>query len=125
MFRTERPDSAEYSGPDALWEGETDRNVCRWNRRRERHADLQGPDYPFRLLCSGIGPGGGAERITASGEVYKLANVNDFQGRYTQKSGPAGLSQAGEGQLWRQNNHGAIMHHYSTSRGVLLSIAKE
>ena len=86
---------------------------------------FNGRTYPFRLLGSVIGPGGGADRITASGEVYKLSNVNDFQGSYTQGSGPAGLSQSGKGQLWLQNNHGVIMHLYSTSSGVLLSIGEE
>lgn len=85
---------------------------------------FNGQNYPFRLLGSVIGPGG-ADRITASGEVYKLSDVNNFAGRYTQGSGPAGLSQSGPGQLWLQNNAGVIMHLYSTSTGVLLSIGKE
>ena len=33
---------------------------------------FNGQTYPFRLLGSVVGPGGGADRITASGEVYKL-----------------------------------------------------
>jgi hypothetical protein len=77
------------------------------------------------LLGSVIGPGGGADRITASGEVYKLSNVNHLQGSYTQGSGSAGLSRSGKGQLRLQNNHGVIMHLYSTSSGVLLSIGEE
>jgi hypothetical protein len=85
---------------------------------------FNGQSYPFELIGSVIGPGG-ADRITASGEVYKLSNVNDFGGRYTQGSGSAGLSQGGQGQLWLQNNAGVIMHLYSTSTGVLLSIGKE
>jgi len=85
---------------------------------------FNGQNYPFQLIGSVMGPGG-ADRITASGEVYKLSNVNDFAGRYTQGSGPAGLSQSGQGQLWLQNNAGVIMHLYSTSSGVLLSIGKE
>lgn len=85
---------------------------------------FNGQNYPFRLIGSVIGPGG-ADRITASGEVYKLSNANDFPGRYTQGSGSAGLSRSGEGQLWLQNNAGVIMHLYSTSSGVLLSIGKE
>lgn len=85
---------------------------------------FNGQTYPFRLLGSVIGPGG-ADRITASGEVYKLSNVSDFAGRYTQGSGAAGLSRGGEGQLWLQNHAGVIMHLYSTSMGVLLSIGKE
>jgi hypothetical protein len=85
---------------------------------------FNGQSYPFQLIGSVIGPGG-ADRITASGEVYKLSNVGDFAGRYTQGSGSAGLSQSGQGQLWLQNNAGVIMHLYNTSTGVLLSIGKE
>jgi len=85
---------------------------------------FNGRTYPFRLIGSVMGPGG-ADRITASGEVYKLSNVNDFDGRYTQGSGAAGVSRGGEGQLWLQNSAGVIMHLYSTSSGVLLSLGKE
>jgi hypothetical protein len=83
-----------------------------------------GQTYPFRLVGSVIGPGG-ADRITASGEVYKLTKVADFAGRYTQGSGKAGLAEGGSGQLWLQNEAGVIMHLYSTSKGVLLSFGKE
>jgi len=85
---------------------------------------FNGQNYPFRLIGSVMGPGG-ADRITASGEVYKLSDPQQFEGRYTQGSGSAGLSQSGQGQLWLQNNAGVIMHLYSTSSGVLLSIGKE
>lgn len=85
---------------------------------------FNGRSYPFRLIGSVIGPGG-ADRITASGEVYKLTDVKDFGGRYTQGSGSAGLSRGGEGQLWLENNAGVIIHLYSTSTGVLLSLGKE
>ncbi len=85
---------------------------------------FDGQTYPFQLIGSVIGPGG-ADRITASGEVYKLKNVGDFAGRYTQGSGAAGLSRGGEGQLWLENSAGVIMHLYSTSSGILLSVGKE
>jgi hypothetical protein len=71
-----------------------------------------------------VGPGG-AERVNATGEVYKLANLNDFGGRYTQSSGAAGLSRGGADELWLQNNAGVIMHLYSQTQGVLLSLGKE
>ncbi len=77
---------------------------------------LDGQTYPFLLIGSVMGPGG-ADRITASGEVYKLAKVSDFAGRYTQGSGPAGLSRSGEGQLWLQNSAGVIMHLYRYEHG--------
>lgn len=85
---------------------------------------FRGQAYPFKLLGSVVGPGG-AERIIASGEVYKLSNVSDFGGRYTQSSGNAGVSQSGAGQLWLENSTGVIMHLHSQTQGVLLSLGKE
>lgn len=85
---------------------------------------FNGQNYPFRLIGSVIGPGG-AERLNASGEVYRLANVSDFGGRYTQSSGAAGLAKSGSGQLWLENSAGVIMHLYSQTQGVLLSLGKE
>ena len=85
---------------------------------------FNGQTHPFKLIGSVIGPGG-AERLTASGEVYKLNNVSDFGGRYTQSSGKAGLSESGTGELWLENNAGVIMHLRSQTHGVLLSLGKE
>ena len=85
---------------------------------------FNGGSYPFTLVGAVVGPGG-AERVTAAGEVYKLANLSDFDGRYTQSSGAAGLSRGGAGELGLQNNAGVIMHLYSQTQGVLLSLGKE
>ena len=52
---------------------------------------FNGGSYPFTLVGAVVGPGG-AERVTAAGEVYKLANLSDFDDRYSQSSGAAGLS---------------------------------
>jgi hypothetical protein len=120
------PDWAEHCRPDAVRVCHAERDVCDRIRRRQRHADVQfnGVSYPFTLVGAVVGPGG-AERVTASGEVYKLANVQDFAGRYTQFSGSAGLSRGGAGELWLENNAGVIMHLYSQTQGVLLSLGKE
>jgi len=85
---------------------------------------FNGQSYPFILVGAVVGPGG-AEKVTASGEVYKLTKVGDFGGRYTQSSGAAGLSRGGTGQLWLENGAGVIMHLYSQTEGVLLSLGKE
>lgn len=85
---------------------------------------VNGQTYPFRLLGAVLGPGG-ADRINASGAVYNLSKLGDFSGRYTQGSGPAGLSRSGQGELWLQNSAGVIMHLESESSGVLLSFGKE
>jgi hypothetical protein len=66
---------------------------------------FNGGTYPFTLVGAVVGPGG-AERVTAAGEVYKLTNLQDFNGRYTQSSGAAGLSRGGAGELWLENNAG-------------------
>lgn len=83
-----------------------------------------GAAYPFMLVGAVLGPGG-AERVRASGEVYKLNNLTDFNGRYTQWSGSAGLARGGAGDLWLENNDGVIMHLSSETQGVLLSLGKE
>ncbi len=67
----------------------------------------QGQTYPFRLAGSVFGPGG-VSNISASGEVYKLASVAEFPGRYTQSTGAAGLSTSGGSDLWLQNTAGVI-----------------
>jgi hypothetical protein len=85
---------------------------------------FSGQSYSFTLIGAVVGPGG-AEKVAASGEVYKLTKVSDFGGRYTQSSGAAGLSRGGAGQLWLENSAGVIMHLYSQTEGVLLSLGKE
>ncbi len=85
---------------------------------------FNGQSYSFALIGAVVGPGG-AEKVNASGEVYKLTKVSDFGGRYTQSSGAAGLSRGGDGQLWLENSAGVIMHLYSQTEGVLLSLGKE
>ena len=70
--------------------------------------EYQGRTYPFKAFGSVVGPGGGVEKISASGPAYKLASVADFPGRYTQSTGKAGLSSSGGSDLWLENNAGVI-----------------
>jgi len=85
---------------------------------------FEGRSYPFKLIGSILGPGG-AVRINAEGNVYKLSRVSDFAGRYNQSSGGAGLAQGGAGELWLQNQNGVIMHLYSRTSGMMLSLGRE
>jgi hypothetical protein len=85
----------------------------------------QGQTYPFRFAGTVVGPGGGVEKISASGPVYKLANVTDFSGRYTQSTGKAGLSSSGGSDLWLENSAGVIMHLQGTSTGAMLTLRKD
>jgi hypothetical protein len=87
--------------------------------------EYQGQTYPFKVFGSVVGPGGGVEKISASGSVYKLASVADFPGRYTQSTGKAGLSSSGSSDLWLENNAGVIMHLEGTSTGAMLTLGKD
>ena len=46
--------------------------------------EYQGRTYPFKVIGTVAGPGGGVDKITTSGAVYQLANAADFAGRYTE-----------------------------------------
>jgi hypothetical protein len=87
--------------------------------------EYQGRTYPFKVLGTVAGPGGGVEKITASGPVYKLASVADFPGRYTQSTGKAGFSSSGSSDLWLENSTGVTMHLQGTSSGAMLTLGKD
>src|SRR5215471_15513285 len=87
--------------------------------------EYQGRTYPFKVLGTVAGPGGGVDKITASGPVYKLASVGDFAGRYTQSTGKAGFSSSGSSDLWLENSAGVIMHLQGTSSGAMLTLGKD
>ena len=87
--------------------------------------EYQGRTYPFKVVGTVAGPGGGVEKITASGPVYKLASVADFPGRYTQSTGKAGFSSSGSSDLWLENNAGVVMHLQGTSSGAMLTLGKD
>jgi hypothetical protein len=85
----------------------------------------QGRTYPFRFVGTVVGPGGGVAKISASGPVYKLANVGDFGSRYTQSTGKAGFSSSGSSDLWLENSAGVIMHLQGSSTGAMLTLGKD
>jgi hypothetical protein len=87
--------------------------------------EYQGRSYPFKVVGTVAGPGGAVDKITASGPVYKLASVTDFQGRYTQSTGKAGFGSSGSSDLWLENGSGAIMHLQGTSSGAMLTLGKD
>ncbi len=84
----------------------------------------RGKKYPFKLIGSVTGPGG-APRIEAAGEVYRLADIAKFPGRYAQGSGAAGLETSGAAELWLENKAGVVMHLSGTQSGVTLSLGRD
>lgn len=85
---------------------------------------FQGRSHPFRIVGSVMGPGGAAS-INADGDVFNLARLSEFAGRYTQSSGQPGLTQAGVSELWLQNEAGVIMRLWARTSGIMLSLGRQ
>ena len=83
----------------------------------------QGVKHPFKLSGVSIVDVGGA-RITATGEVYHLQNLNDFNGNYTTVS--AGVTVAGGGSVAvLRNDHGVVIKLRATTAGLRFNLAAE
>jgi hypothetical protein len=87
--------------------------------------EYQGRTYPFKVVGTVAGPGGGLEKISASGPVYKLGSVSNFPSRYTQSTAKAGLSSSGSSDLWLENSAGVLMHLQGSSSGTMLTLGKD
>ena len=85
---------------------------------------FQGRTYPFKVVGTVIGPGG-ASQVKASGEVYRLNRLSDFEGTYSEGTGQAGLATSGKAELWMQNQAGVIMHLTGASEGVVFSLGRD
>ncbi|MBK8535026.1 MAG: hypothetical protein IPL59_07760 [Candidatus Competibacteraceae bacterium] len=85
---------------------------------------FQGRTYPFKVVGTVVGPGG-ASRVQASGEVYRLNRLSDFAGPYSEGTGQAGFATSGKAELWMQNQAGVIMHLTGVSEGVVLSLGRD
>jgi hypothetical protein len=85
---------------------------------------FQGRTYPFKVVGTVVGPGG-ASRVQAVGEVYRLNRLSDFEGTYSEGTGQAGLATSGKAELWMRNQAGVIMHLTGTSEGVVLSLGRD
>lgn len=81
-----------------------------------------GKSYEFTI--GGLGYGGiGASRVEASGEVYNLKRIEDFEGPYAQgRVGAVAGSQQIEGGMWLINPNGVEMHLRSRREGYALSL---
>jgi hypothetical protein len=76
----------------------------------------QGKDYRFSLKGLSV-PAVGAERIKASGEVFNLAQLADFNGNYTAVSAGATVA-GGASAAEMKNQNGTVIHLHSTTQGL-------
>ena len=81
----------------------------------------QGKTYPVSVEGLSVGSVGIAS-ATASGKVYGLKSLNDFNGNYTAVS--AGLTAAGGGSVAvLRNQNGVAIELVSTTQGVKVTLA--
>ncbi len=83
----------------------------------------QGKSIPVTLKGLSVASVGGSS-IKASGEVYNLAKIEDFDGNYTAVS--AGATVAGGGSATAmQNQNGVVIKMHSTNQGLQFNLSVE
>ena len=81
----------------------------------------RGRAHPFTIAGLGVG-GIGASKIEASGDVYKLASLEQFPGSYVQGRYGFAFGNASGGDLWLENKAGVIMRLKARREGLMLSL---
>ena len=81
----------------------------------------KGKDYPVEVKGLSVGDVG-VTKIEASGKVYNLKNLEDFNGNYT--AAGAGVTAAGgAGAVAMKNQNGVTAELVATTQGVKFAIA--
>ena len=80
----------------------------------------QGKDYPISVRGLSVGDVG-LSKIEASGNVYNLTNLDDFDGNYTGVGAGAAVA-GGAGATTLKNQNGVTVNLVSTTQGVKLTV---
>ncbi len=80
----------------------------------------KGKSYPISVTGLDVGSVG-VSKITASGNVYHLKSLDDFDGNYTAAAAGAAVG-GGGGGVAMQNQNGVVVKLAATTRGVKLTI---
>src|SRR5271166_3660908 len=86
--------------------------------------NYRGRAYPFSVGGLGIG-GIGVSRLDASGSVFNLRRLEDFDGIYGQVRSGWALGDQGKGQMWLQNANGVYLRLKAVRRGLMLSLGAD
>ncbi len=80
----------------------------------------------YDITVGGLGIGGiGASRLTATGSVYGLREVEDFTGAYVQIREGWAIGGQGRGTLWLRNAKGVVMRLATQRKGLQLSLGAD
>ncbi len=89
------------------------------------HGELmyKGSEHPFKLSGVSIADVG-ASRISASGDVYNLTDIHDFDGDYATVS--AGVTVGGGGSVVvLRNEHGVVIKLHATAEGLRFNLSAD
>jgi hypothetical protein len=86
--------------------------------------NYQGRNYKFTTTGGGIG-GFGLSSFDASGTVYNLKSVADFDGPYAQLRTGLALGEQGKGKMWLRNSSGVSMALSGRRKGLALSLGAD
>jgi len=64
-------------------------------------------------------------RLDASGNVYNLHRLQDFEGVYGQARTGWALGEQGKGQMWLQNGNGVYLRLKAQRQGLSLSLGAD
>jgi hypothetical protein len=81
----------------------------------------KGVKYPITVSGLTAGASAGATAVTASGSVYNLAKIEDFDGNYT-AVGTGGTVGGGASAVTMKNQNGVVIDSVSTTQGLKLSL---
>src|SRR5271169_2277523 len=85
---------------------------------------FRGHRYPFKLGGLGIG-GFGVSTLDATGSVYNLRNLQDFEGVYGQARVGWAVGEQGKGEMWLQNANGVYLRLKARRQGLALSLGAD
>ncbi len=83
----------------------------------------QGKDYPFSVEGLSVGHVG-VTRANATGNVYHLTKLEDFNGTYAAAAAGATVG-GGAGATTMKNQNGVVINIVSTTQGVAFKLAAE
>jgi hypothetical protein len=84
----------------------------------------RGRSYPFKVGGLGIG-GIGISRLDATGSVFNLRRLEDFNGVYGQARTGWAIGQHGKGEMWLQNANGVYLRLEARRQGLSLTLGAD
>ena len=80
----------------------------------------EGKQHPFKMGGISLGANIGVSNFSATGQVYDMTDVTQFEGTYARLTGSVALG-GGMGDMTLRNENGVIMSLRGTTQGIQLN----